>query len=534
MKVDIDYKIPKGKKAGTRAVVYARYSSHSQTDQSIEGQLSEAHKYAAARGYKIIHEYCDYAKTGRNDNREQFQKMLKDTEKRQFDVIILWKVDRFGRNREEIAINKYRCKKNGVRVEYVAEQIPNTPEGVILESVLEGFAEYYSLQLSQNVRRGRLESAKKCQSVGGNILLGYKIDENKKYVINEETAPIVRMIYSSILEGNSISQTVQKLNESGYRRSNGKEFTFNSLQPILHNRRYTGIYIYEDLEIEGGIPQLIDEETFYNVQKILEKNKKNHRYKTTDYLLTGKAFCGKCGAKLVGDCGTARNGTVHYYYSCPNKKKKEKSCDLRSVRQDILEEIVLEKTFEMLRDDELLELIIDGTWELYQTQDSDSSELDNLKSQLKQVNAAIGNLIKAVELGIFNEETKQRMDELKAQQEDLTRSIAEQEALQTIKLTRNHISYFLYKLRDLDYSDKENCKKLIDCLINAVYINDDDTCYIMFNYKPDTATVCLKNTQKVKENTIKSVRTAIDTLHHGKIGRTIFVNILQKYVRDML
>ena len=134
------------------AVIYARYSSHRQGEQSIEGQLAAAYKYARDNNLRIIHEYIDRAMTGRNDNREQFQEMLKDTSKKQFSVIIVWKIDRFGRNREEIAFNKHKCKKNGVKVVYVAENVPDSPEGVILESVLEGMAEYYSLQLSQNIR----------------------------------------------------------------------------------------------------------------------------------------------------------------------------------------------------------------------------------------------------------------------------------------------------------------------------------------------------------------------------------------------
>ena len=143
------------------AVIYARYSSHSQTEQSIEGQLAAAHGYAKNKGYTVIREYCDRAQTGRNDNRDAFQQMLSDTDKHQFDVIITWKVDRIGRNREDIAFNKHRCKKNGVRIEYVAENLPDSAESVILESVLEGMAEYYSLQLSTNIRRGQLESARK-------------------------------------------------------------------------------------------------------------------------------------------------------------------------------------------------------------------------------------------------------------------------------------------------------------------------------------------------------------------------------------
>ena len=188
------------------AVVYARYSSHRQGEQSIEGQLAAAYKYARDNNLRIIHEYIDRAMTGRNDNREQFQEMLKDTSKKQFSVIIVWKIDRFGRNREEIAFNKHKCKKNGVKVVYVAENVPDSPEGVILESVLEGMAEYYSLQLSQNIRRGNRASAEKCQSTGGNRPLGYKTDPvTKKFVIDPDTAPTVRKIYDMYAKGKKLT-----------------------------------------------------------------------------------------------------------------------------------------------------------------------------------------------------------------------------------------------------------------------------------------------------------------------------------------
>ena len=143
------------------AVIYARYSSRNQTENSIEAQVEAGLAFAKSHKYNVIKTYADRAKTGTNDNREAFQEMLSDTSNKNFTVIIVWKVDRFGRNREEIALNKYRCKKNGVRVEYVAENITSGPEGVILESVLEGFAEYYSRQLSQNTKRGISNVAKK-------------------------------------------------------------------------------------------------------------------------------------------------------------------------------------------------------------------------------------------------------------------------------------------------------------------------------------------------------------------------------------
>ena len=245
------------------AVVYARYSSHNQTEQSIEGQLAAAHKYAEARGLNIIHEYCDRAKTGTNDNREEFQQMLHDCQTHTFTVIIVWKVDRFGRNREEITFNKYKAKKHGVRVEYIAENITEGPEGVILESVLEGMAEYYSLQLSQNVRRGYLESAKKHKVLGGHYPLGYRRSENGFYEIDPTTAPAVKLIYNMYESGESISNIIRYLNENGYRNLRGKPFTKNSLPSILKNERYTGTYIFKDqIKEENIIPAIITKEVF--------------------------------------------------------------------------------------------------------------------------------------------------------------------------------------------------------------------------------------------------------------------------------
>lgn len=187
------------------AVVYARYSSHRQGEQSIEGQIAEAKKYAAAHGLTIIQEYCDRAQTGKNDNREQFQLMLADAAKHAFDALIVWKTDRIGRNKEEIALNKYHLKKNGVKIHYIAETIPDTPEGIILEAVIEGMAAYYSEQLSQNIRRGQRASAAKAQSTGGNRPLGYKTDADKKFVIDPETAPTVKLVFDLYAQGKTIS-----------------------------------------------------------------------------------------------------------------------------------------------------------------------------------------------------------------------------------------------------------------------------------------------------------------------------------------
>lgn len=211
------------------AVVYARFSSHRQGEQSIEGQVAEAERFATNHGLKIIHVYADRAQTGRNDNREQFQLMLADAAKHKFDALIVWKTDRIGRNKEEIALNKYHLKKNGIKIYYVAESIPDTPEGIILESVIEGMATYYSEQLSQNIKRGQRASAAKAQSTGGNRPLGYLTGPDKKFIIDPENAPTVKLIFDLYAKGQTTAEIVRILNERGHRTLKGVPFTHNSL-----------------------------------------------------------------------------------------------------------------------------------------------------------------------------------------------------------------------------------------------------------------------------------------------------------------
>ena len=508
MSVDIKYNISREKPAiETFAVVYARYSSHNQGEQSIEGQLSEAYKYAASHGYKIIHEYVDRAKTGRTDSRDEFQRMLRDTAKKQFSVIILWKVDRFGRNREEIAVNKMRCKKNGVRVEYIAETIPDAPEGVILESVLEGFAEYYSLQLSQNVRRGQNESAEKCQSTGGNRPLGYLTGPDKKFIIDPDTAPTVKLIFDMYAAGHTVTEIVKHLNDLGLHTFRSSKFTKNSLHSILKNEKYTGVYIYRDIRIEGGMPRIIDDETFQKVQEMLKVNKRApaSKWSKSEYLLTDKAFCGKCGMPMVGESGTSKTGAKHNYYIC-SKKKRFRQCDKKAIRQNDLEQLVIQKALEVLQDDELLEFIIENTWNFYQAQDESQEEIKALQKQLQQAETGIANLVRAVEAGIINEATKKRMDELTEQKSNLLAAIAEREVAKSFHITRDHIAFFLYKLRDLDSKQKESQKRIIQVFINSVYVFDDEIT-INFNYTSGNVTMPLK--------TIKDSKTGKEFVHRA-------------------
>lgn len=483
MKATINYNLPPMSDKPVNAVIYARYSSHGQTEQSIEGQLAKGHEYARSKGYTVIHEYIDRAMTGRNDNRESFQKMLSDTSKHQFSVIIVWKVDRFGRNREEIAFNKHTCKKNGVRVEYVAESLPDAPEAVILESVLEGMAEYYSLQLSQNILRGQLESAKKCRCIGGTRPLGYTVDEERHFVADPKTAPIVQKIFDMYANGSTISQITNYLNEQGIRTTRGKPFTKNSLTALLKNEKYIGLYIYKDLvRIEGGVPALVDKATFDRVQEMLKINRRapSHTWTRFEYLLTDKLFCGYCGSPMVGESGFSHTGAKYSYYSC-TKKRRDHSCSKRAVRQDWIEPFVLQRIHELLTDNELLNAIADRVWEFYQSIDSTQKEKAALAAQLADVEKGINNLIRAAEAGMFNSAVKARMEELDTQKAALTASLAEYELLSKIQLTRDSIYFFLARFRDCDINDEDSRKRLVQTFVNSIFVYDDKIT-ITFNY----------------------------------------------------
>lgn len=462
------------------AVVYARYSSAGQKEQSIDGQLAAAYKYAEAKGYQIVHEYIDRAMTGRNDDRNDFQRMLSDTGKHQFSVIIVWKVDRFGRNREEITFNKYRCKKNGVRVEYVAENMPEGPESVILEAVLEGMAEYYSLQLSQNVKRGLLENAKHHKAVSGTPPLGYKLTEDKHFEVDPDTAPLVRVIYEKYAAGETLFEIIRYLNNAGYKTPRGKPFARTSLDKLLKNEKYIGIYKFKDIIYdEDAVPALIDKDLFYKVQDMLEKNKrapvKNWNY--SDYLLTGKLFCGHCGDPMVGKAGHGKSGRKYDYYICKKNDKKP-------VRKEWIEETVLQEVHRILDDDEIFQMIVDNTWEYYLEQDTKEHEREVMLKQIADIEKGIANLSKAVEQGMPFDVVSGRLDELSGQKIALQKAIAELEIQKGFKLTKDHIQFFLEQFRSMDASDRNCEKRLISVFVNAIYVYDDKL-KIAFNYSEE-------------------------------------------------
>lgn len=479
------------------AVAYYRYSPGGrQGEQSIEGQAAEAHRWATEHNVQIVREYADRRISGRSDDRAEFQKMLRELEKIKPTYLILWKLDRFGRNREEIAFNKHKCKKAGTKLVYVAEAIPDTPEGVILESVMEGMAEYYSLQLSSNIRRGQKIAASKCLALGGRGIIGYRTGADKRYEIDPDTAPLVREIFQQYVAGESQAEIVRWLNASGRRTSHDAPFTVNSLRTLLKNEKYTGVYIWKDeVRIEGGMPAIIDHETWEKAQRRMITNKAapSRRDIKTEFMLTGKLFCGHCGGPMSGISGTSRNGSSHYYYTCSLRHKKSggNGCRKKNVRKEWIENIVLKNLRYLLNKEGLLEDIADRCWEVYQAEKDDTSYIDSLTAQLKEVQTALNNLLKAIEMGIFNQTTAARMTELEEQRKQLEDEIKLSKVDNSLKLTREHILFFLIKFRDADLNDPACRQRLFDTFVNSIYVYDDKI-ILTFNYSGDGRQITLQ------------------------------------------
>ncbi len=465
-----------------KGVIYARYSpGPQQTEQSIEGQVRECTKYAEANNITIINTYADRKQTGRNDNRAQFQKMIQDSKRHAFDVVIVWKIDRFGRNREEMAKNKAVLRLNGVRVLSACEHIPDGPEGIILESVLEGLAEYYSANLSQNIIRGMRESALKCQHNGSGLALGFSVDREHKYHIDPDTAPIVQLIYKKYDEGESIPDIVRYLNNNGIQTLRGNDFTHYGITRILKNRLYLGEYRWRDVVVPDGVPRIIDDDLFERVQKKFStKNKAPAAGRgAVDFLLTGKVFCGLCHDTMAGDSGTGKNGNRHFYYSC-RAKKQRRGCKKKSVQKDWLEQEVVSLTAQYVLNNDVIEYIADRVIEIQEKEHADKSMLNYYTEQLKETLKSIANLMKAIEAGILTQTTRSRLLELEAEKDNLEAEI-EKEKLIRPRIEREQVIYFMNQFKDGNINDKEYQLRMIETFVNKVIVYDDKI-IITYNY----------------------------------------------------
>ena len=461
-------------------VIYARYSSHSQTEQSIEGQIKVCKEFAKKNNYSIVGEYIDRALTGTTDNRPQFLQMIEDSNKHFFNGVLVYQLDRFARNRYDSAVYKNKLKKNNVRVFSAKENISDDASGVLMESLLEGMAEYYSVELSQKVKRGMEINAEKFLYNGGIIPLGLKIDENKKYQIDEEKAYYVKEVFNKYLAGESMKDISIYLKSIGIKSSMGNNFTPTGVRCLLTNKKYITIYSYKDVETPNIIPRIIDDETFYKVQEKLNLNKRApaRNKAKVEYILTTKLFCGHCKEMMVGISGTSRTQKIYNYYSCNGIRKK--ICNKKNVQKDYIEDIVVNEARKILTDKNIKRIAKDYIEYIYTTKNN--NEVDRLNKIIEQNNKEKQNLVESLAICELDNVRKEIFTKIKEIQDNIT-EIEKQLNIETKQMqtvTELEIEFFLTELRNGDINDIRYRKLLVDILINRIYLYDDNMT-IIFN-----------------------------------------------------
>lgn len=466
------------------AVIYARYSSSNQRDVSIEQQFEACMKYAAENKLTVVERYADRAVSGKTDNRPQFQRMMRDAHKGGFDFVIAWKSNRMGRNMMQAMVNESRLADLGIRCLYVEEDFEDNAAGRFALRNMMNVNQFYIENMAEDVIRGMADNASKCM-VNNLPPFGYCKGRDGRYEIVEEQAVIVREIFSRVLSGWSIYDIQEDLNNRGIKTNRGTDWKKQSFGHLLQNDKYCGVYRWSDVVVEGGMPAIIDRDTFDRVQLILRSKKKPRGKQrcNDDYILSGRIYCGKCGAPMTAQAGTSCTGHKFNYYSC-NRRRYDHSCDKKNVPQAKIEAAVTNFVKAELMNEDLIEWIIRGYQEAAAQIRDDTKKLA-LQSELEDVNMRLSNILKAIEAGIFNETTQQRMTELSAARKDLEQAIRLEEAANHLP-TPDEVRFWMHELRSGDLDDRLYQRRLIMTFIKAVFVYDDRL-RIQFNYGTEKA-----------------------------------------------
>ena len=467
------------------AVIYARFSSSAQREASIEQQINACMSYAESTGYSIIQTYSDRALTGRTDRRPQFLQMIKDARKGRFCAVIVYALDRFSRDKYDSARYKHELRACGVRVVSATEPITDNPSGVLIESVFEGLAQYYSAELSQKIRRGYEDNAKKCM-VAGSVPYGFRRSASGHYEILPEEADIVREIFRRVASGESYADICRDLNDRGIKTRHGSTWNRSSFNTILHNQRYIGTYISKYHVQEDAIPQIVEKELFYKVQNTSHEKRGPRRTPNGYYSLTGKLFCGLCGDTMTGTSGTSKSGKLCFYYTCHSHRAHR--CDQRSIPRDQLEDLICSSIWgDVLSDDSI-------RWMAHQTiLDQDKlqadSDLDIVQAELVQCKNQKANILSAIKAGIFTQTTRDELLRLEQEEAELEDRIHKAEQLTAELPTEDDIISFLELFREGLENQTLKRSALLDAFVTRADVHADHV-LIFFRIKKEDRQAC--------------------------------------------
>lgn len=496
------------------AVIYARFSSSGQNEQSIESQIRTCREFAESQGYNVINTYSDKARTGTNDSRPSFQRMIKDAASGVFQYIIVYMFDRFARNRRDSIMYKEMLKQDyGIRVISATQPISDDEGGEFYEMFLEWNDEKYSKRLSKRVRNGLDTSVENGTFCGGYLNYGYKIrkepitgkrDKFIKYVeIDEEQAEIVRYAFAEYDKGVEKKDIAAALNEKGL-RLNGKPFTGKSFDKWIVNPKYTGEFYFGKRLCKNTYPAIIDKALFERVQTRLAANRYFAGGMATarvPYLLTGKAYCAKCETPMVADGGTSKTGKKYQYYACKTKKKH--ACEKQHEDKDTLEFYITQIVRDFLSDKKNAETVVKDTLAYYDRRTGTDS-LKSIETRIAKAHKDVEEMASAfieAKSGLLRNTIEKKMSEYEKLIDDLESQKAQLERERGLRVSEKDVLGFIAELMNGDPNDKDYQRKLIDNLVYKVFVDDDNiTPFLTIGNGDDVANVRLSELKEVLDN----------------------------------
>lgn len=363
-----------------------------------------------------------------------------------------------------MAIHRKTLRDNGVKLVSAMENIPDSPEGIILESLIEAMAEYYSVELAQKVRRGQIESLNKGHWLGGQTPYGYKVVD-KKLVIDEDQAEVVKYIYRQYAAGVIVKDIIKDLTQKGI-FNKGKPFTRSTMYYLLVNEKYSGVFRYNGETYLNICPKLLPDPLYNKVHALMLQNQFGTKSVEVNYLLRGKVYCGYCGRQIIAESGTSMTGVVKRYYKCGGRKANS-GCQKKNIRKEDLENLVIDVTVEMFQQENNLELIADEIMKIYESKKKEQSVLSLLTSELQETQRSIENLLTAIQQGIITSSTKTRLEELEMKADELKLQISKEQSKLENRISRELIMQYLRT------GIKKSAQVLIDWLIDKIVLYDD-------------------------------------------------------------
>lgn len=465
-----------------RAAIYARFSSHNQRSESIEIQVDAGKLYIAENGLELVRVYADFAKTGRDTNRAEYKRMMEDARLGLFDYVVIYKVPRIMRNRDEMALTRILLRKAGVEILYAGENIASGSAGVLQLGMLEVLAEWESEVDSERIKDGIQKNAQRCMA-NGRTLYGWDIVDGH-YVVNEREAAVLHRMKGLLFSGSTLADIVRAV--ANERSRNNKPFNHDRTRKLLMREQNGGTYCYAGVRVEGGMPAIWPKAEQDMIINMLSSKRPRRRIDHSGWPLTGKLYCTDCGSTMFGTSGTSKTGATYYYYKCKHCK--------RTFRRDLLEDALIDMILCAIERPDVRKRIAEGMAE-YEAQEGDAPlESERLRKEIRRIDVTFERIWQAIEDGIAPPGGKERVKELQTRRDRLEAEYQTAKALEGIKPDFTELMEWLD-----DLSEEMEPQDILSMFVRAAQIDREEVrVYFAFDHYGDGFTPPKKDEHPVE------------------------------------